>query len=302
VEELLERAREAVTAQDAKGADSAVAEADALLHAHAALPQAAWLLAEVERTRASRYRRLLPPDARRGAEAWARAAALDGGRAAGLGEDAPPGAQPALLGKPSVVRLVLDEGAPFDRGGMDAQVDGVRADGGTLAAPPGEHQVVVSRDGAPVWAAWVTFGRDVEVLVAPPGPAPCSRADVTRARVGERVKGGVDAAGVRCDSWVAAKEADDRGTILLATCAGDVCGPVVSFRVGPPGPAVPSGRGAAAAWPTWATWAVVGGGLVAAAGVTLAATGTFRSTQAQPVFTTGGLHPASFPPGLRFPP
>ena len=86
VELELERAREAVAAQDADTAERALSRAEGELRAHPELPQAAWLLAEVERGWAVRHTRVAPVDAERAERAWQRAAGLDGGRVAGVGE------------------------------------------------------------------------------------------------------------------------------------------------------------------------------------------------------------------------
>src|SRR5579859_3430113 len=56
----LERARDALAALDGAEVDRALATAEASLRAHPELPQAAWLLAEVERTRSTRLRRVAP--------------------------------------------------------------------------------------------------------------------------------------------------------------------------------------------------------------------------------------------------
>src|SRR5208282_550685 len=94
VEESLHLARELLTQHDADGAERALAHAEALLRAHSELPQAAWLLAEVERGYATRFARLDPVDLARAARHWRTAAALDGGRTPGVGEDSSAAAEP----------------------------------------------------------------------------------------------------------------------------------------------------------------------------------------------------------------
>jgi len=62
VEAELDRAKDAITSQDGALADASLRRAEGVLRLHPELPQAAWLLAEVWRARASRYRLLAPHD------------------------------------------------------------------------------------------------------------------------------------------------------------------------------------------------------------------------------------------------
>src|SRR5579871_2896 len=80
VEVQLDAARDALTAREGAGVERAVDTAESTLRAHPELPQAAWLMAELERVRALRALRVAPADPAAADLAWARATALDGGR------------------------------------------------------------------------------------------------------------------------------------------------------------------------------------------------------------------------------
>ncbi len=294
VEEQLERARDAITAHDPNGADTALTRAEALLHAHPELPQAAWLLAEVERARSARWRGLPPVGGVGGAtdsaRAWSRAAGLDGGRSGGVGEadagSARDGGAVAMVDGPEAVD------------GVEVRVDGVAGTTHRLANTAAtEHQVTVTRlrDGVLLWAGWVTLDRDGHVRIALPPAVECSADDLRAARLATLE---VSAPGVRCPDWIFVEEdarapaRRDRGaevTLEIAWCSGDRCGPPLEWRVGPPGPVLPDRR-AQGAWPAWATWTIVGASAAAVTVATLAATGVFRPTHDEPLFTTGGLH------------
>lgn len=284
VEEGLEQAKDAVIALDTDGAEQALASAEGLVRAHPELPQAGWLLAEVLRGWATRWQRLTPKDPARALEAWTRAAALDGGRASGVG-DVASSAHPAAV----LARLVLD-------GEGEARLDGVPVKEGALHTAEGDHQLTVTRDGRLVWAAWVTLGEGTLVRVAVPGAPACSREDLASAHV---IEGHLASDKVRCPSWVLAEPIRSAsgalGGLALTMCEADHCGTSVRWSVGwveghPHGP-----DKTARHWPVWATWVLAGAGVAAATGVTLAAAGVFRPVHDEPVFTTGGLHTTSLP-------
>jgi len=286
VEQELVRAREAMGALDAEAVERALEAAESALRAHPELPQAAWLRAEVERAWSARFARVEPRDPDRAARAWARAAALDGGRAAGVGEpatadhrDPPP---PAAL---TIARLP---------DGARAYVDGEPVDASLVARrPPGEHAVVVTEDGAVAWAAWVTLhdGGDAAPLpdLAPPA---CSRSDVSRAAL----RGGaIDAARVSCPAWIAVREVR-AGVIAIARCEGARCGTWVEWRSS--AETRPGGRRRPdPGWPSWATWTIVGAGAALAAGAIAVAAGAFDRAPRETRFVNGGLKPASAGPG-----
>jgi hypothetical protein len=278
VEAELARAHDAVTAEDDAGADRALAHAEGLLRAHAELPNAAWLMAEVHRAWSSRWSRLPPHDPDRARIEWQRAAALDGGRSAGVGEGSAP--REALI---DASLVLAGEGA--------ARLDGSPVQEGALKVAPGEHQLVVVQHGAIVWADWVSFSPNATVHVAVPDPAPCSTEDLAHARLFD---GTVRASAVRCASWVAAAPGP-AGSLLVATCEVGACGTVLEWSSRLP-PFVPrAGEGAAHRWPRWATWTLVGVGVAATAvGVSLAASGAFRSSPASGQFVSGGLEVHGF--------
>jgi hypothetical protein len=283
VEDLLDRAHDAVTAREGDGVDRAIATADALLRAHPELPQASWLMAEVERVRSTRWRRIPPSDGEAAERAWQRAEALDTGRVPGIGE-----AGSASHSPPATVAFVVP-------GGHRAWLDG------NAAAPPvvtraGLHALVVTVDGAPVWAEWIESPPGgSSVYVEAPAATPCSTADTTRASV---IDDALHAEGVRCTRWVAATNSREPGGVRVAICNASVCGPLLDWRNPPPWtwspPAdrtntanAPPPRGAA--WPAWATWGLAGLGAAVTAGVAVVVSGALKTAPAETHFISGGL-------------
>jgi hypothetical protein len=289
VEEEIEHARDALIALDTAAVERALSKADALLRAHPELPQAAWLEAEVLRTWGTRWQRLSPRDATRAAAAWAHAAGLDGGRATGVGE--------VLAEKAPSVTATLAFNT-LGEGPFVVRLDGVVVPGPLLIGTRGEHQLTVTRGDALVWAAWVELGDGGTVHVALPEPAACAREDLERAHVTDRE---VVAEGVTCPDWVFARQLPlaDEG-LSLATCAKNHCGGFFRWKVGAMGPVLPPARAGVSHWPVWATVVVVSASAVAVGAATLAATGVFRPTRDEPVFTTAPLHTSSLPVQLRF--
>jgi hypothetical protein len=288
VEKEIERAREAIAALDADAAERALARADTILRDHPELPQAAWQRAEVERSWAARYSRVDPRDDARAAEHWRNAYALDGGRVAGVGESdlGPRKRVPASIAvggsrsRPIVVRVDgVDLGAGTPTG------DGKVTYSTELA--PAEHQVVAYADGEPAFASWITIAQGappVEIELATGGM--CARsafASVTRE------ESQVKAAGVACPQWVAAVPSDRAGTVLVARCERDTCGPLLEWRVerwGDGGP--PQSLRKHSVWPGWATWTIIGVGAATATAITLVATGVFESRPVEQRFVAGG--------------
>ncbi len=283
VEAELGRAHDATTADDADGADRALAHAEGLLRVHPELPNAAWLMAEVHRSWSTRWSRLPPSDPERASLEWQRGAALDGGRSAGVGERAAP-----REGDIDAALAIAGDG--------QALLDGRPASAGPLRVARGEHQLVVEHAGRVLWAEWVSFAPSATVRVAVPEPVPCSSEDLARATI---QGGAVHANSVRCGAWVAVGEGSRAGSLLVATCEGGTCGTALEWSSGLPSSGPPPGDGVAPAhhWPTWATWTLVGAGVaLTAVGVTLAATGAFHSSPSEVQFVSNGLHTS----GLRF--
>ena len=293
VEKELDRAREAIAALDADVAERALARADAILREHPELPQAAWLRAEVHRSWAARWTRVDPRDDVRAQIAWQDADALDGGRAAGIGEVTFPS-------RTKVTATLTVEGG--SRRAVVARLDGVElaaasTDGPLtypIDVPPAEHHLVISLDGETAFAGWVAIAGasagsprlPIPIRIGDDGAcSAASFAGVTRD--GNDVR----AANVSCDHWVAAVPAERRGTVLVARCARSTCGPFLewrsesSFGGGPERP-LASRSGA---WPAWATWTAVGVGAALATTITLVATGVFESRPTEPRFVAGGV-------------
>lgn len=275
VERAIDRARDAIAARDGEGVDRALATADALLRAHAELPQAAWQMAELERTRSARFQRVPPVDDDSAERAWARAVALDGERVAGVGEQ-------AGTARVAAATIVLD----LEPRGATAWLDGQPVAAGPVAASAGAHALVVAWDGTPVWAAWIDApaGSSTVRVVAPASP-PCSADDLRHAAlVGDRI----DARGVRCSSWVAALPGAGPSGVRVATCEAAACGPLLDWH--PPSwtwtPPPPVAR---RAWPTWATWGLVGAGAAIATGVLVVATGALQHPAPETRFVSGGI-------------
>jgi hypothetical protein len=287
VERALARARDALVAVDLEKAEAALGEAGQVLRDHPELPQAAWLRAEVERAWASRWLRDPRPTKEtqgHAAAAWRRAAALDGGRAAGLGEQA--------IDAPLAVhvRLVVTG----DARGSEVRIDGERVESGELTRAAGEHDVVVARaDGTVTWAAWVPFADGDDVRVFARSPRGCSRDDVGRARI---EMDQVDANGVGCARWVAAESLGD-GSLRVATCEASRCGPLVEWHARlPGGPVLPvePPRSDARGLPTWATLTLAGVAVGGAALAAVLATSAFKPAPTETRFVDGGLQIHSF--------
>jgi hypothetical protein len=285
VEQGLARVRDALAGLDFDAAERELARAEIVLRDHPELPQAAWLRAEVERAWSMRW--LRGGDEARAKRAWQRAAGLDGGREPGLGEK-------AFEVEPPIT-------ASLRLGGGDASaglvLDGVSVAAGEVKRAEGEHALaIVNAEGATTWAAWVSLAQGIEVRIAAPDVAACSRADVARARLdGEALR----SAGVRCPHWVAAVAAGD-GVVRVATCEAASCGPFAEWRpVAPPPPgwavAPVTPAESHSRWPAWATWTLVGVGVVGAGVAVAAAAGAFRSTPTtETQFVNGGLEVHSF--------
>lgn len=285
-ERELDRAREAIAALDADAAERALARAEQQLRAHPELPGAAWLRAEVLRAWSSRWERVEPRDPALAREAWQEASALDGGRSAGVGEVAHPARARAkarfavhgAAGGRVVLRL---DGRPL---ATTTAGDALVAE---VEIAPAEHQVVVQIDERPAAAAWVAIGAGAPAvvdLVVSEG-ALCSRdAFASATRDGDRVRG----PGVACPRWVAAVAGPRPGSVLVARCALEDCGPLLEWhseRL----PAAPPPATARASWPGWATWVLVGVGAAAAGTVGLVAAGAFESRAPEARFVAGGV-------------
>jgi hypothetical protein len=287
VEDLLERARDATAAREADAIDHATQAAEDLLRAHPELPQAAWLMAEVERARSTRWRRVEPADPEAAEREWVRAEALDGGRMPGLGET-------GAASHPADAEVAL--GLPGDD---EARLDGAPVpESGVAVTRAGLHALVVSVDGAPVWAGWIELASGRSTLeIDAPAISPCSSADTAHATF---TAGAAGAAGalraerVRCPRWVAAARSPEPGALLIATCQGPRCGAMMVWRdvqpwAAPPAVAHGADVGRVRHWPGWATWVLAGAGVAVATGVAIAASGALQAAPTETRFVSGGL-------------
>jgi hypothetical protein len=278
VEDWLDTARDALTARSGADVDRALAAAQSLLDAHPELPNAAWLMAEVERARAARFGRINPTDVEAAERAGARACALDHGRLAGAGETQatmPPTATITLHGRAAREEQVWIDGSPATALAVESHA--------------GPHAIVVTWQGAPIWATWVEAppGASTVGLSQLDAPA-CSSADLEAAHLaeGERVEANL----AQCAHWVAAAPGLTRGAIRVATCEADECNPLAEWRPAPlwSQPIQPEHRNRSG-WPAWATWGLVGTGVAAASGV-IAAVVASSSRGADVVqYVNGGL-------------
>jgi hypothetical protein len=276
VEELLDRARDAIDARDPIAVDRALDAAEARLRAHAELPQSAWLMAEVDRARSTRWRRIEPTDVEAAERSWLRAEALDRGRVPGVSEHGGAGT-PA----PATVALAMSRG-------QRAWLDGVPVLTIPVATRAGLHALVVTWAGAPVWAGWIESpAGSSRVEVEGPEAPPCSSVDLTGVRVDRNA---IVADDVRCASWVAVTNGGSPASVRVARCEADRCSPLLEWQA----PAsrwtrtVPE-HGGPARWPSWATWGLVGAGAAVAAGIAIVATGVLAPAPAQTRFVIGSV-------------
>jgi hypothetical protein len=278
VEVLLDRARDAIAARDAEGVDRALSGAESMLRAHAELPQAAWLMAEVERCRSTRWSRMPPEDGEAAGRAWRRAEGLDRGRTPGIVE------KESLTHPPRALVDIGFASSPEMQVWLDGQRVGTQVE--TLA---GLHALVVTWTGVPVWAEWIeTPPGASSVVVDAPSPAPCSEPDVARTRIAD---GAVQAHDVRCSRWVAAAPGQHPGEVRVATCEADGCGPLLAFRAPEAWTWTPphahedkEGR-----WPAAATWGIVGAGAAIVAGAAVILVDALRPAPQETRFVSGGL-------------
>lgn len=275
VEQALARAREAVAQLDADGAERFLARAEAQLRVHPEIPQAAWLMAEVQRGWAARFSRVEPHDDGRAKRALAAADALDGGRAAGLGE--------SESTKPAAIDITLDVTADAD---VSYWFDAHTAAAGKLRAVPGEHHLMAISRGRVRYADWVTVVDGARLVLSVEGSAPCSTDDLSRATFSQQT-GTVEGSGVRCRAWVAASPTP-RG-VRASLCRGSTCEPPGFFPVTvprwPPLDEPKPGKGI----PAWLTWSIAGVTAIGAAIGILAATGIFAPTDRRIIFQQGGV-------------
>ncbi len=280
VDDLLDRARAAITERDGDGTDRALESARQILQAHAELPNAAWLMAEVLRERSTRFRRVPPTDESAADRAWARAEALDGGRIAGVGEEA--GVDHAHV---ATLLLVAPSG---EQAWLDGALVGAAGSVARVGANEGPHALVVTWKGAPVWAEWIELGPGTSRLPLPaPVAPPCSVGDLENVRA---ARGEVfPPADVRCARWIAATTGLVPDAVRMATCDGNRCGELLDWRPAPAWAWSPRHEPAGQRWPAWATWSLASAGVAVAAGIAAAIALGAQSAPAEMRFVSGGL-------------
>ncbi|MEO7111268.1 MAG: hypothetical protein ABI183_12590 [Polyangiaceae bacterium] len=282
VEKELTSARDALTRLDADATEHALVRARALLRAHPELPQAAWLLAEVERGWSARWMRISPPDPDRAARAWQRAAELDGGRAAGIGE----------TDRPKLPDVAVTFSTDGDRD-LTLLVDGAEISLGKKQIPPGEHAVVTMRRGRILWANWVSLADQETVRVPSYRPVECTTDDLDSARLERRA---INANGVACGAWIAATPWSG-SAIRVAQCAGERCGPWVIWQTHASSlaPVLPPHRPGHKKSSPWVAVAAVVLAAAMVTGITLVAAGVFDSPPHETHFIGGGVKTSSIP-------
>jgi hypothetical protein len=237
IEDGLHQSREMLAQHDADGAERALAHAEGLLRAHPELPQAAWLLAEVERGWATRFSQLEPLDSARATRHWRAASVLDGGRAAGVGE-------PSASAEEKVP-FHLDIAGDAD----DVRMDGEPVASGDRETRGGLHQLVARVGGNVVFAQWLAVARGTSVRVVLPSPAPCSQADL--------------AGHTHCPSWVSVRQASKSPeAYVVRTCSEGACGAELVVATLPHDDRDTTRR-KRAGFPPWAAWTLGATGAVA---------------------------------------
>lgn len=277
VESLLARARIALLRADAESVDSELALASTVLRAHPEWPHAAWLRAEIDRTWAARYVRLVPANPARATSLLAEADGLDGGRVAALGDATAVGASSDV---PTVeTSIVFSDDARFS-----LRIDGRAARGGQTRLSEGEHHVQVTRDGDLVWAGWVGVFQGAVLSLPAPLPQACSSGDLAHR------------ASARCDSWIVVAHSRSQSTnaLTLTECHRSVCREPVRIDLATNTPSTERAS-ETRVWPAWATWALVGVGAAAITTVALTAGGAFDPQSRETRFVNGGVRTSGTP-------
>jgi hypothetical protein len=279
VDGWLDEAHDAMEGRDGATVDRTLAAAEALLRAHAALTQAAWQMAEIERARAARWRRIPPTDDEAADRAWVRAEGLDGGRVTGAGED---GATARALAAQVVIEQHPD---------LDVWIDSRVVNSSPTSLYAGPHDVVVTFEGAPVWASWIDVSAGASVVRPDAASAPpCSSADVMHAGTSGSA---VIPERVRCGRWIASTPGHRPDAVRIAMCSASHCGPLLDWESGPRWEAAEPGTGhvelAGAHWPAWASWTLAGAGALVASGTAILVVEALRSPVSETRFVSGGL-------------
>jgi len=237
--------------------------------------------------------RIEPRDEARARASWQDADALDGGRAPGIGETSFP-ARPNVAvkivvhgGKNAIVRL--------DGNALTPKTSSDTTTTYAIDAPPAEHQIVATASGDAVFASWVAIGpagATIDVHLSSGGSCDAN----SFAGVAHDESRVTAPPSVSCDRWVAAIPGEKKGSVLVARCERDACGPLLEWRteglasIGPPQPGLRRST-----WPAWATWTLVGVGAATAGTIALVASGALESRPTEQRFVAGGVRVESWP-------
>ena len=279
IEGLLAEARTQTYSGDSAAAESALDAADAVLKEAPALPESAWLAAEILHDRAMIVALRDPASAtsleqRSEALAGPRAPVFsattkDAGRAVSGARDP---ASPAKALEPEVRARVLPGPGVALIGPLPGDV--VHVDGVEVSPPRtvahGAHHVRVLRSGRLAWAGWID-ATGASANVAVPEPVPCSTTDLAPVTDDAGAKGPV-----LCEEYVRARAVGSE-RIEVALCHHASCGVWLpwsrAWGAAFEGPMQPRLRPRAA--PTWFLWTAAGVAAVIVGGFVLAEEGVF---------------------------
>jgi len=262
VEALFSTAKTALGALRNAEADSALAEAEALIRSHSGLPQAAWLLAEHHAILAERLLDEAPARAR---ELGASAVVLEGERGQAF-RDAASTSVRALV--PALTEVQVS--GLFARDLLEWDGEPARL---PLATRPGEHHARVLRGERLLWSGWVTVVELAPtVTLSLPAPLACSEDDLSGTLDSEH--GPRALPGTQCAEWAVARV--KAGELSMARCQKAHCGP---WQTGTQRQEATPSSTPSSGLPRWLTYAAIGAGAALITGVILTQTGAFSSNE-----------------------
>jgi hypothetical protein len=169
-------------------------------------------------------------------------------------------------------------------------LDGIAVTEEAVESAAGPHALVVTWDGAPLWASWIdTPPGPSSVRLSALDPTACSDADFEQVLA---VRDRVEAPLTRCGNWVAVAPGPTSGEILFAVCENAECSPMTEWRSPPvwSRPVEPERKHSGL--PAWATWGLVGTGVAAVAtGVVIGVVALSSRSADRVEFVSGGLAP-----------
>ena len=290
IENLLEQARVSAGSLDEALALEQLERAEALIYAHAEVPQAAFLLAEAAEQQAAILEHT--GQARLARIQRLRAVTLEGERVRpyAAATEVHSTSEGAAATPPEGARDVTITGlAPKD----ELVWNGSSLTARRVTVPIGEHHVQVFRDEALIWSGFLlVHGADTLVRIPVAAPAPCSRADLSAPSVlHDRVTGTAE---VRCPLWAIARPTAGEGTgkgVDVALCHQATCGALMNWQEGFGEPLVrPLHEAHPWRLPAWASYVAAGVGAAAATGLLLWQSGAFEDPAEEPrSFSFGGI-------------